>query len=387
MIHTQQTLQRVSQTGVKKSNEPDEEVQDTAQLIPDDSLLNQQEIGGSNLTRATIRVQEGDHVSLRGARELETGRIQALTEEFVYLLMDHTNERRVFAAYADGKAKVDFIMGGNMIAAHTTSPFSEHLSERWLLERTYHAQLREGRELPVAMLTQAMQQLIDVALRSTQSVKSKLPETLPIKKSTGFFIPISTWREITKQEARITYQQGKPVLLYSEQTWEHTKKTTEAWGPNQNMRTLIFGTAEMPPAAPSGSSMALCYLDARQGSFSNGTWKSWFASDPVRLFGDTDQPITFFGPYIQYPFTTHYTVVASDGQISEYPDHIGALQGFATSPLQEEHNGNIVRIVVPHFSYYHDITCPSGVYRLEFFGSEVNKQGYTLTERSNALSS
>ena len=28
MIHTQQTLQRVSQTGVKKSNEPDEEVQE-----------------------------------------------------------------------------------------------------------------------------------------------------------------------------------------------------------------------------------------------------------------------------------------------------------------------------------------------------------------------
>lgn len=302
--------------------------------------------------------------------------------------MDHTNERRVFASSFDGKATVEFIKEENMIDAYTTSPFSEQLSERWLLERTYHAQLHDGRELPVAMLTQAMQQLIDVALpRSTHSVKSKLPETLPIKKSTSFFVPISTWREITKQEAHTTYQQGKPVLLYSEQTWEQTKKTTGAWGPNQNMCTLIFGTAEMPAVAPSGIRMALCYLDARQGSFSNDTWKSLFASDPVRLFSDADQSITFFGPYIQYPFTTHYTVVASDGQVSEYPDHLGALQGFATSALQEEHNGDTVRIVAPHFSYYYDVTCPSGVYRLEFFGSEVNKPGYTLTERSNALSS
>lgn len=28
-----------------------------------------------------------------------------------------------------------------------TVPFSERLSETWLLERTYHAQLRNGRDL------------------------------------------------------------------------------------------------------------------------------------------------------------------------------------------------------------------------------------------------
>jgi len=43
----------------------------------------------------------------------------------------------------------------------TTIPFSERLSEHWLLERTYHAQLRNGRELSVANLTLAMKQLID----------------------------------------------------------------------------------------------------------------------------------------------------------------------------------------------------------------------------------
>ena len=40
-----------------------------------------------------------------------------------------------------------------------TVPFAESLSERWLLERMYHAQLRNGRELPVPALTLAMKQI------------------------------------------------------------------------------------------------------------------------------------------------------------------------------------------------------------------------------------
>lgn len=46
----------------------------------------------------------------------------------------------------------------------TTIPFSERLSEHWLLERTNHAQLRNGRELSVADLTLAMKQLIDFSV-------------------------------------------------------------------------------------------------------------------------------------------------------------------------------------------------------------------------------
>jgi hypothetical protein len=42
-----------------------------------------------------------------------------------------------------------------------TATFSEQLSEQWLLERTCHAQLHNGRELSVPDLTRAMKQLID----------------------------------------------------------------------------------------------------------------------------------------------------------------------------------------------------------------------------------
>jgi hypothetical protein len=42
------------------------------------------------------------------------------------------------------------------------APFSEQLSEQWLLERTYHAQLRNGEELSVPGFTRAMKQLIDL---------------------------------------------------------------------------------------------------------------------------------------------------------------------------------------------------------------------------------
>ena len=41
-----------------------------------------------------------------------------------------------------------------------TTPFSAALGEQWLLERTYHAQLRNGGELSVPKLTHAMKQII-----------------------------------------------------------------------------------------------------------------------------------------------------------------------------------------------------------------------------------
>ncbi len=37
--------------------------------------------------------------------------------------------------------------------------YTEPLSETWLLERTYHAHLRNGRELSVPNLTLAMKQI------------------------------------------------------------------------------------------------------------------------------------------------------------------------------------------------------------------------------------
>jgi hypothetical protein len=69
-----------------------------------------------------------------------------------------------------------------------TVPFSERLSETWLLARTYHAQLQNGRELSVSVLTLAMKQLndFDVAL-ALQSSRSKLAERVPLKKSTNFY--------------------------------------------------------------------------------------------------------------------------------------------------------------------------------------------------------
>src|SRR5260221_12549503 len=92
-----------------------------------------------------------------------------------------------------------------------TVPFSERLSETWLLERTYHAQLRNGRELSVPNLTLAMKQLndFDVPL-AFQSSKSQLAEGVPLKKSTNFDVPLSTWQNISHAEAHDTYHQVLP---------------------------------------------------------------------------------------------------------------------------------------------------------------------------------
>src|SRR5438105_2032103 len=87
-----------------------------------------------------------------------------------------------------------------------TVPFSERLSETWLLERTYHAHLRNGRQLSVPDLTKAMKQLIDFDVPlSSQSWKSKLAERVPLKKSSNFSVPLSTWKEITQAEASATF--------------------------------------------------------------------------------------------------------------------------------------------------------------------------------------
>jgi hypothetical protein len=97
-------------------------------------------------------------------------------------------------------------------------PFTETLSETWLLERTYHAQLLNGSELSAFDLTQAMKQMVE------------------------FSAPFSAWREIAPEDAAVAYHQGTPILLYGEHSWEHPKNATGAWGANKQMRILIFGT-------------------------------------------------------------------------------------------------------------------------------------------------
>lgn len=269
---------------------------------------------------------------------------------------------------------------------HDEIPCSAPLSEQWLLERTYHAHLLNGKELSIARLTKAMSQLIDIAVPlSSPSSRPLLPERLLRKKSSTFSVPIPTWQEITQAEARTAYEQGIPILLVREPTENHAQGRPGRWGPNRNMRALIFGNT-MPqntmlqPEVTSTTTYAVCYLDARQGTFANVAWKMRCASDLALLFQRQEQPITFLRPCLQFPFTTHYTIITWDGRVSEYPDRAAALQGFATAPLQEMSQGNTVQMVVSSFCYYHEVTCPSGTYRLEFFGPRMNEQGYPRPE-------
>jgi hypothetical protein len=237
----------------------------------------------------------------------------------------------------------------------TNTPFTEQLSETWLLERTYHAHLHNGRELPVADLTHAM-------------------KTLP-----NVYVPFSIWQEISQEEAHTTYQQGIPVLLYSEHPWKHPKKSPITWSASKNMHSLIFGSTWQQPEAATGTDYAVCYLDLKRGNASNDSWKMWFSSDPSSLLdGSASSTITFLGPRLQFPSTTHYTVIATDGHIFEYKSPFEAIKGFQTLPVKEVGKGSDFRIVFPQLCYYHEITCPDGVYHLEFFGPHMDEQGYRV---------
>ena len=261
-----------------------------------------------------------------------------------------------------------------------TPVYTEHLSEQWLLERTYHAHLRNGRELSVPFLTEAMKQLIDFPVPlSSQSCKSKLAERVPLEKSTNISIPLPSWREISQEEAYALYHQGIPILLYGEHAWEHPKGAPGTWRPNRNMRVIIYGNAYVQPEVVSGTEYAVCYLDPKRGTFSNDAWRAWFPSDTATILdGSLHSTITFFGPCVQFPYTTHYTVIASDGHVHEYSDRAGAIQGFHSFPPQEVGEESDLHTVFPQFCYYHEVTCPGGVYRLEFFGPRMDEQGYQI---------
>lgn len=174
------------------------------------------------------------------------------------------------------------------------APFSEHLSEQWLLDSTYHAQLRNGEELSVPGLTRAMKQLIDFDIPpSSQSSKSKVAERVPLKKSSNFSVPFSTWREVSQEEACTTYQRGLPVLLFSEHAWEHPKGGSRSWGANKHMRVIVYGNAREHLETASGTDYAVCYLDLQRGTFSNTSWRKWFSSDLGWMSRDTKSK----GPY------------------------------------------------------------------------------------------
>jgi len=53
---------------------------------------------------------------------------------------------------------------------------------------------------------------------------------------------------------------------------------------------------------------------------------------------------------------------------------------FITLPPREVSSGSQVQTVFPQFCYYHEVTCPSGVYRLEFFGPHMDERGYQVKE-------
>jgi hypothetical protein len=242
------------------------------------------------------------------------------------------------------------------MAMTITIAYSEKQSETWLLERTYHARLRNGEELSVPDFTRAMKQI------------------------SSYYVPLSTWQEISQAEAHAANQHGTPVLLYGESHWEHPKGAFEPWGANRNMCTIISGDAVIQPEEVSGADYAVRYLDVHRGNFSNASWKAWFASDSATIFDSSDlSTITFFSPCFQFPYTTHYTVIAADGHIHEYADHAEALQAFRAFLPQEKNYGSSAQTVIfPQLCYYHEITCPSGVYRLEFFGPRMQEQGYRV---------
>jgi hypothetical protein len=97
-------------------------------------------------------------------------------------------------------------------------------------------------------------------------------------------------------------KKGIPVLFYGEHAWEHPKGAFGTWSANRNMRVIISGNVWEHAEAVSGIDYAVCYLDPKRGTFSNASWRAWFASDPATILdGSAHSTITFFGPWMSFP--------------------------------------------------------------------------------------
>jgi len=66
--------------------------------------------------------QEEDYVRIKSTGE--TGRVNAIAGGVAYVLMDTTDESRVFAAYIDEDAAIERIEAENTTEVHDSSPFS-----------------------------------------------------------------------------------------------------------------------------------------------------------------------------------------------------------------------------------------------------------------------
>lgn len=150
---------------------------------------------------------------------------------------------------------------------------------------------------------------------------------------------------------------------------------------NRNMHTLFYGKDREQADAVSGTDYAVCFADPQRGIFSNAVWKARFSCDTATLFeGSASASAIFLGPCLQLPYTTHYTVIAANGQVYEYAGRAEAVQGFDTSrPLEVSIEGQ-VQTIFPQFCYYHEITCSGSIYRLEFFGPRMDERGYTVEQ-------
>jgi hypothetical protein len=223
---------------------------------------------------------------------------------------------------------------------------TEESYEGWLREQTYHAILHNGEELSVVDFTRAMKQTTDIT------------------------IPLPAWQEVSQAEARTLYQKGTPIILYNKHTWKHASGSTEPWSANRHMHSLIVEHLGEQSEATSGTTYAICYLDSRRGNFSNASWRAEFIADPSTFLYGTSTTIAFLAPSIQFPYTTHYTVIDAHGNSNDYANSAAAIQGFQALPSQDTNDQSATS---PQFSYYHEVTCPGGTYRLEFFGSHVQQ--------------
>jgi len=184
-----------------------------------------------------------------------------------------------------------------------------------------------------------------------------------------------------KKKRRLPINRESPSCSMASMPGSIRKEALERGARVKTCSSSSIGNALEHPESVSGTDYAVCYLDLQWGTFSNAVWKVWFSSNPTTILEGSDQStITFLGLCVQFHYTTHYTVIAADGHVHEYTDSAGAVQGFQTLPPREVSSGSQVQTIFPQFCYYHEVTCPSGVYRIEFFGPRGDEQGYQVKE-------
>ncbi len=217
--------------------------------------------------------------------------------------------------------------------ATTTLGTTSEKALQWLRDRTYHAQLLDGTWVPFRQFTETMGKYM-----------SQGP------------VPIPSWVEITREEARARHEAGEPLLCYGEEPWT-------------------------VPSGGSGTDIGVCYY-AEGTTNANANWPKFSSGMVQTLFGKGRQTVRFFKPAVIFSYEKRYAVIC-DGVVYNCANWDEQHERWRSLPSCVQHRyGTTVFPAAQNFWTYYVVQALGETYCLTTSGPGAYEPAYRIRDLS-----